>query len=115
MGLRFILVNGIKVYISNKIKPLLIKSKGRGNRQMCRVDKNGFPRSKPKSVKQFMGFQTGDIVKAVITKGKYIGTYIGKVVIRSNGRFDIETYKGKIGANYKCFKLLQKNDGYVYS
>ena len=49
---------------------LEIKAQGRGSRQMCRMDRFGFPRTKAKSSKIVKGFQTGDIVKAVVTKGK---------------------------------------------
>jgi len=83
---------------------LEIKSQGRGNRQMCRMDKFGFPRTKSKSSKIVEGFQTGDIVKAVVTKGKKIGTYLGKVAVRASGNFNITS-------NY-C-KNIQKGDGYA--
>ena len=45
-------------------KVLLISAKGRGSRQMCRVDKYGFPRTSAKASKTIKGFQTGDMVKA---------------------------------------------------
>ncbi len=32
-------------------------------------------------LKQFKGFKNGDIVKAVVLKGKYQGEHIGKVAI----------------------------------
>ncbi len=37
---------------------------------MCRVDTYGFPRTGPKKGKKHYGFQTGDIVKAVVLEGK---------------------------------------------
>ena len=54
----------------------------RGSRQMCRVDKYGFPRKKAKKTGITFCFQTGEIVKAVITKGKKKGSYIGRVAVR---------------------------------
>jgi hypothetical protein len=50
-------------------QPLIIKAMGRGDRQMITPDKYGFPRTSPKlRQKAFFGFQTGDIVKAIVTK-----------------------------------------------
>jgi len=107
--------------------PLYIKATGRGNRQMCKMDKFGFPRTrqdkktgkrvpaKPKGSKRVKGFQTGDHVRAVIPKGKYKGTHIGRVIIRASGSFDIKTKSGKVGANWKYGQLLQRDDGYSYS
>ena len=54
-------------FLTNKI--LLISAKGRGSRQMCRMDKYGFPRTSAKVSKSVRGFQTGDIVRAIVTEG----------------------------------------------
>lgn len=103
--------SGAKVYIPKSIRPLNIKAVGRGSRQVCLVNKYGFPRSKAKAGKRFFCFQTGDIVKAVVTTGKKIGTYIGKVAVRATGSFNI----GKVqGISYKYCKLLARSDGYDY-
>ncbi|MFM6005028.1 MAG: HNH endonuclease, partial [Sphaerospermopsis kisseleviana] len=75
--------------IAKNIKPLLIKAEGNGNRKLCITDKFGFPKKHRPRKKLHFGFRTGDIVKAVVTKGKNAGTYIGRVAIRSNGSFDI--------------------------
>lgn len=69
---------------------LRIKSTGRGCRRMQLSDKYGFPRGTAKEHKKLhFGFQTGDIVKAVVTKGKKIGTYIGRVAVRKKGSFNV--------------------------
>jgi len=97
------------------IRPLVITAMGRGSRQMCRVDKYGFPRTSAKKNKRVRGFQTGDMVKAVVPTGKNAGTYIGRVAIRSNGSFDIKTKSGKIqGISYRYCQMLQRTDGYAY-
>lgn len=97
------------------VEPLEIKATGHGNRQMCRMDKYGFARTSAKSLKKVFGFQTGDIVKAVVTAGKKIGTYIGKVAVRASGSFNIVTKLKTIqGISYKYCKLLQACDGYSY-
>ena len=63
-------------------EPLQLKATGHGTRQMCRTDKYGFPSRYVPRHKFVKGFQTGDIVKAVVTKGKKIGTYLGRVAVR---------------------------------
>lgn len=42
---------------------------GHGTRQSCRTDKYGFPNRYVPRFKSVKGFQTGDIVKAIVTKG----------------------------------------------
>ncbi len=80
------------------------------------MDKYGFPRTKPKQYKKVKGFQTGDIVKAVVTKGKKIGTHFGRVAVRKSGSFNIKTKEGTVqGISYRYCKLLQHADGYGYA
>lgn len=96
-------------------KPLLIKATGHGTRQMCRTDKFGFPSRYVPQNKFVQGFQTGDIVKAVVTTGKKIGTYVGRVAVRSTGSFNISTANGLIqGISYKYCVSVHKKDGYSY-
>ena len=96
-------------------KVLQISAKGRGSRQMCCMDKFGFPRTKPKGSKSVEGFQTGDIVKAVVTKGLKQGEYLGKVAVRSKGSFNIQTRTQVIqGVGYKYCHIIQRCDGYLY-
>ncbi len=107
---------GEQVEISEGLKPLVITAQGRGSRQKCRVDKYGFPRSKPKQFKRVKGFQTGDIVEAIVPKGKRQGRHFGRVVIRSNGSFNIKTADETIqGISWKYFNLIQLVDGYAYA
>jgi len=96
-------------------QPLNIKATGHGSRQMCRTDKFGFPSRYVPRFKFVKGFQTGDIVKAVVTSGKKIGTYTGRVAVRSSGSFNMSSAQGLIqGINHKyCFSIHQK-DGYNY-
>ena len=106
---------GEKVSLIDK-SILNIKAMGRGQRQVVNVNKYGFPKGKPGRTKRVHGFQTGDLVRLTQLKGKYIGTYFGRLNgIRTRGVFDIKTTVGKITSSYKNFKLLQKNDGYDYS
>ena len=96
-------------------KVLQISTKGRGSRQMCRMDSYGFPRTSAKTSKTVKGFQTGDIVKAVVPFGSKRGEYLGRVAVRMKGSFDIQTKdKAVQGIGYKFCRLLQRNDGYSY-
>jgi 5-methylcytosine-specific restriction endonuclease McrA len=98
------------------IKPLLITANGHGSRQSCRTDKFGFPNRHVPREKIHFGFQTGDIVKAVVTTGKKIGTYVGKVAIRSSGSFNISTKNGLVqGISHKFCKRIHAKDGYSYA
>ena len=107
---------GTKVYISSKLKPLLIKKERRNNRQMCLVDKYGFPRGKAKGSKIVKGFKTGDMVKAVVLKGKKKGVYKGKVSVRSSGSFNIKVKRGVVeGIGWKNCIILHRFDGNSYS
>lgn len=97
-------------------KVLQISAKGRGSRQMCRVDRYGFPRTSAKASKIVEGFQTGDMVKAIVPKGPKAGEYIGRVAVRSRRKFDIKTKSGLVkDIWYKHFYLIQRSDGYLYS
>lgn len=97
------------------VKPLLIKANGHGTRQMCRTDKYGFPCRYVPRFKLVKGYKTGDIVKAIVTKGKKIGTYTGRVAVRSSGSFNISTKNGLIqGISHKYCQLIHKKDGYNY-
>ena len=108
--------SGAQVFVEKNREVLEVRAMGRGNRQMCRVNKYGFPRSQAKSGGEVQGFRTGDLVKAVITKGKKKGVYVGRVAVRKSGRFNIKTKGGTVqGIGYKNCKNLQKQDGYFYS
>ncbi len=109
--------SGAKVALNSSARILTIKADGRGSRQKCRVNKFGFPRTRPKGAKRVFGFQTGDIVKANVTKGKKAGHYasiIGRVTIRSSGRFDIKTFDNisvnirLLSIHHKYCKLIQR-------
>lgn len=105
-----------KLYFKTK-HVLHIKAKGRGSHCRTNVDRCGFPRGYLARQKYFFGFQTGDIVKAIIPKGKYKGIHFGEVACRKTGSFDIKSKEGQRivqGANYKRFKIVQRFDGYSY-
>ena len=91
-----------------------IKARGRGSRQMCLVDKFGFPRTAPKTIKRIHGFQTGDRVRLIQPQGKYKGVHEGFVAVRARGQFDITTTKtGKVSAHHTHFSLIARFNGYT--
>ncbi|CBN54857.1 MULTISPECIES: RNA-guided endonuclease IscB [Kamptonema] len=96
-------------------KPLLIQANGHGTRQMCRTDKFGFPSRYVPRVKFVKGFQTGDMVKAVVTSGKKVGKYVGRVAVRSTGSFNISASELVSGISYKYCSIIHRKDGYSYA
>lgn len=98
------------------VVPWSITAMGRQCRQMCRVDKYGFVRTKAKTSSKVKGFATGDLVKAIVAGGKKQGTYRGRVAVRATGSFNITTAQGTVqGIPVRCCTLLQRGDGYQYS
>jgi 5-methylcytosine-specific restriction endonuclease McrA len=113
--------SGFKVNI-NGVTCLNVKSMGRGNRQVQLTDDCGFPRTrgslkeryKPKKRKRIEGFSTGDLVKVVILKGKYIGNYTSYISsTKYDGQLTFKHKDIKITTNYKNFKLIQYNNGFT--
>jgi 5-methylcytosine-specific restriction endonuclease McrA len=95
--------------------PLLITATGHGCRQMCRMDSHGFPRTGPKQARRVKGFQTGDLVRAVVKTGKKVGTYVGRVAVRTTGSFNITTTNGTVqGISHRFCTPIQRCDGYRY-
>ena len=57
-----------------------------------------------------------EVVKAVVTKGLKIGEYLGRVAVKSDGYFNIQTKTKTIeGIGHKYCHLIQRGDGYSYN
>lgn len=97
------------------IKPLLIAAKGHGTRQRCRPDKYGFPARHAPKAKFFMGFTTGDMVKADISSGKYAGKYTGRIAIRFRPSFMLLLPDKRFDVHPKYLTPIHKSDGYEYN
>lgn len=96
--------------------PLSIRCMGRGSRQRTRLTAQGFPRGHLSAAKQHFGFRTGDIVAACVPSGKKVGSYQGRVAVRSSGSFNIQTATGTVqGISHRHCRILQRADGYAYS
>lgn len=105
------------------VKPLQVKASGHGNRLICQMDKRGFPKKnklgeivRRQRQKVHFGYQTGDMVRAVLPKGKNAGTHVGRLTTRATGVFELTTQQGKISpVNWKYCTPIHRNDGYSYS
>lgn len=107
---------GEKVRIPKFLQPIEITATGRGSRQMCRVNKFGFPRTSSKGSKIIKGFQTGDLVIANVLRGKKKGKHIGRVAVRSSGNFNIKTKTNTVqGISWKDCRKIHCSDGYNYN
>lgn len=97
------------------------KATGRGTRFRGKINKCGIIIQKlaPRAKKVF-GFMNGDIVVADIPHKepkpyKYEGHYVGRVMTRASGSFDIRTSDGElVTASRKFIKKIQNADGYQY-
>jgi 5-methylcytosine-specific restriction endonuclease McrA len=104
------------IYMPATLTPLYIRATGHGCRQMCRMDKYGFPRTGSKGSRRVFGFKTGDMVMARVPTGVHAGNYRGRVAIRKSGSFNIQA-DGCIvqGISHRYCRLDFRSDGYSYS
>ncbi|EFH90348.1 RNA-guided endonuclease IscB [Ktedonobacter racemifer] len=95
------------VTLSHKgIVPLRIAATGHGRRRMCVPDEFGFPKQHKARKKTFLGYQTGDMVKAITPKG----TFEGRIAIRHRPSFRL----GKVDIHPKYLRCVHRSDGYEY-
>ena len=95
---------------------VVAKATGRGSYARATPNRYGFPRLVRPQSKAVHGFQTGDLVQAVVPTGKKAGTYVGRVAVRSSGSFNISTPAGIVqGIGYRHCRLLQRSDGWGWS
>lgn len=104
-------VSGGNVHLDPKTQALRIKATGRGLRQMCSTDKYGFPKRHRGKEKRYLGYQTGDVVRAVVPTGKYAGKHLGRITIRRRPSFILNGFD--VHPKYLC--LVQRADGYEYN
>jgi len=98
------------------VRPWLIEATGRQARRMVNVDGLGFPRGKAKGPSCVHGFKTGDLVRAVVTRGKKIGTYQGRVAIKTDGYFKLtgRPFGMVEGIHARYCTPIHRKDGYAY-
>ena len=98
------------------VVPLVVTATGWQFRQMCLMDKPGFPRTRAKQQSRVQGFRTGDMVRAVVPVGTKAGTHVGRVAVRSTGQFNVTTSTGTLqGIAARYCRTLQQQDGYSYA
>ena len=108
--------SGAAITLDPAMQPLRIQATGHGNRQMCGTDKYGFPIRHRQTIKRHFGFETGDLVRAVVPMGKRKGTHVGRLLCRASGSFDISTSNGRAaGISHRYCRILQRLDGYAYA
>ena len=73
---------------------------------MCTPDERGFPKQHKKRKRTFLGYRTGDVVKAITPKG----TFEGKIAIRHRPSFRL----GKVDIHPKYMRCVHQADGYEY-
>jgi hypothetical protein len=97
-------------------RPVLsIGGVGRGSYQRTRLTADGFPRGYLTRAKRVLGFRTGDMVRAVVPRGKKAGVHVGRVAVRATGSFNIQTVQGVVqGIAARYCELLWRADGYRY-
>jgi len=101
---------------------LRVRCTGRGQYARTLPDKYGFPRAYLPRNKQFFGFSTGDIVRAVVPKGKYKGRWTGRMAVRESGWFALSTGKNtpdgkkeRVNVKWDTCTILERNNGYQYN
>jgi 5-methylcytosine-specific restriction endonuclease McrA len=108
--------SGGAVRLDAEHRPLEIRAMGHGERQRARLNRHGFPVGHKTGTKRFLGFQTGDLVRAIVRTGKNAGTYVGRVAIRFRPSFTVHPNTGGKASDVhpKYLTLLQRSDGYAY-
>jgi hypothetical protein len=77
---------------------------------------HGFPRGYLTRSKTIHGFRTGELVSAIVPRGKKAGTHIGRVAVRASGSFNIQTENSTIqGINWRHCRRVMPDDGYTYT
>lgn len=87
-------------------KPLLITCKGKGTRRLCRINKFGFPISKPRQNYEH-GWSTGDLAT--------LNRVTGRVVVQSATRLEIRVKGVRYGGRLSEFRRLHLKDSYDYA
>ncbi|MHB8318149.1 MAG: RNA-guided endonuclease IscB [Acidimicrobiales bacterium] len=124
-----ICVGEVDGVVSYPTQVIVAKATGRGTYQRAQPDAYGFTAGhylkpgepvnpskghKPRRKSNF-GFRTGDLVRAVVPKGKYVGVHVGRVAVRASGRFMIATRAGRAETSHKNCRLAQLGDGWLWS
>lgn len=99
------------------VRPLAIRATGHGIRQMCGTNRFGFPVRHRNRQTHHFGFQTGDLVRAVVPASlKTGGRHVGRILVRASGSFDLVTAAGRVqGISSRYCRIVARRDGYAYA
>ncbi|MFD7258096.1 HNH endonuclease [Streptomyces sp. NPDC059874] len=93
---------------------LVVTSTGRGSYARTTPDRFGFPRLRRPRSKIHHGYATGDLVEAIVPRGKWVGKWVGRVAVRASGQHRITTLTSRFDVSHQYLRLLQRADGYTY-
>ncbi|WP_407838605.1 RNA-guided endonuclease IscB [Streptomyces sp. DSM 116496] len=93
---------------------LVVTSTGRGAYARTTPDRFGFPRLRRPRAKILNGYATGDLVRAVVPRGAWVGTWLGRIAVRTSGQHRLTTLTCRFDVSYRNLTLLQRADGYSY-
>jgi 5-methylcytosine-specific restriction endonuclease McrA len=98
------------------VSPLRIVAEGHGRRKMCNTNDLGFPISYRQRRRRYFGYQTGDMVRAVVPQTFACrGTHVGRVMVRATGSFDLTTKQERVaGVPHRFCQAVGRSDGYSY-
>lgn len=91
---------------------LIAEASSRGRYQRTLPDRYGFPRARLGNTKRVHGFQTGDIVHAIVPRGKNQGVHVGRIAVRKTGSMRIGNADG---INHRYCRIIQRDNGFKYS
>jgi 5-methylcytosine-specific restriction endonuclease McrA len=109
--------SGAAVRLNPELRPLRVTAAGQGRRQMQNVTKQGFPRGQAKSRQNvYFGFQTGDMVRAIVPKGRFAGKHVGRVACKKSGNFKLKIGEKELdGVSWRHCTPVHRSDGYAYT
>lgn len=60
------------------------------------------------------GYSTGDLVRAVVPRGKWAGSWVGRIAVRTTGQHRITALTCRFDVSHRNLRLLRRADGYTY-
>jgi 5-methylcytosine-specific restriction endonuclease McrA len=103
-------VGSIYAALPGRLGVLQIRATGRGCRQMSRTDRFGVPQAHRTRRKSAFGFQTGDLVRGILSERDGVERLVGRVTIRSVPNFTLNGRR----VHPRVLTRLQRADGYDY-
>ncbi|MFG3000110.1 hypothetical protein [Streptomyces sp. NPDC048340] len=93
---------------------LVVAATGRGSYARTTPDRFGFPRLQRPRRKIHHGYATGDLVAAIVPRGRWAGRWVGRIAVRASGQHRLTTLTGRFDVSHRHLRLIQRADGYSY-